>query len=255
MHVVPYAISYKWIVQLSICNCYNSGLAYCAANLKIMRIRLFTVIFDFEMARREIPAFRGAIIKKVGRESILFHNHFGNKFRYAYPLIQYKLVGKNPAIICINSGYDESLKLFENTEWNFNINNKAVHAGIKHLSFDYFKCGLISTVVKYKINNWFGLNKQNFKNYTLLTADSERNKFLEKILIGNILSFAKGINWMVDAQIMVSVNYIPNRRFFNFKNNKIAGFDLIFSTNVLLPDKIGLGKSVSRGFGIIRKVA
>ena len=220
-----------------------------------MKIRLFIVIFDFEMARREIPAFRGAIIKKVGRESILFHNHSGNKFRYGYPLIQYKLVGKNPAIVCVNSGYDESLRLFENTEWNFNINNKAVHASIKHLSFDYFECGLTSSVVKYRINNWFGLNEQNFKKYTLLTTDSEQKEFLEKILIGNVLSFAKGINWIVDDKIMVSVDYIPNRRFFNFKNNKIAGFDLIFSTNVLLPDKIGLGKSVSRGFGIIRKVA
>ena len=220
-----------------------------------MKLRLFTVIFDFEIERREIPAFRGAIINKVGLENILFHNHSGNKFRYGYPLIQYKPIDRSPAIICINSGYDESLKLFEDTEWNFNINNKTVHAGIKHLSFDYFECGLTSNAVKYRINNWFGLNEQNFKKYTQLTANLEQKKFLEKILIGNILSFAKGINWIVDDQIMVSADYMPNRRFFNFKNNKMAGFDLIFSTNVLLPDKIGLGKSVSRGFGIIRKVA
>jgi len=219
-----------------------------------MKLRLFTVIFDFEIERREIPAFRGAIINKVGLENILFHNHSGNKFRYGYPLIQYKLIDRSPAIICINSGYDESLKLFEDTEWNFNINNKTVHAGIKHLSFDYFECGLTSNAVKYRINNWFGLNEQNFRKYTQLTANLEQKKFLEKILIGNILSFAKGINWIVNDQIIVSVDYIPNKRFFNFKNNKIAGFDLIISTNVLLPDKIGLGKSVSRGFGIIRKV-
>lgn len=39
----------------------------------------------------EVPLFRGAVIAAVGQESsVLLHNHEGNNYRYAYPLIQYK---------------------------------------------------------------------------------------------------------------------------------------------------------------------
>jgi len=71
------------------------------------KIKILTLIFDFEIERRDIPAFRGAIIEKVGRESILFHNHFEEKFRYGYPLIQYKVFKGYPTIICVNEGTEE----------------------------------------------------------------------------------------------------------------------------------------------------
>ena len=219
-----------------------------------MKIRLFIVIFDFEIKRREIPAFRGAIIKQVGHEHILFHNHYGKNFRYGYPLIQYKLIGRNPAIVCINSGYDNSLKLFEEMQWNFNIKDKNIRADIRHLSFDYFECKLCDNPVKYRIQNWFALNEQNYNKFKKIKTVSDRKTFIEKILIGNILSFAKGINWTIDEPIKVSIKFLANHRLFNFKNSKMTGFDLNFSTNVLLPDNIGLGKSVSRGFGMIKKV-
>jgi hypothetical protein len=38
-------------------------------------IRILTVIFDTEIFPFETPAFRAAIIEKVGRENILFNNH------------------------------------------------------------------------------------------------------------------------------------------------------------------------------------
>ena len=56
----------------------------------VKNIRILHVIFDSNIMPYEVPAFRGAIIKKVGQENILFHNHLnGNGFLYKYPLIQY----------------------------------------------------------------------------------------------------------------------------------------------------------------------
>jgi hypothetical protein len=56
------------------------------------KVKLFVVAFDFKIEKKEIPTFRAAIIEKVGRENILFHNHLGQDFRYGYPLIQYNEV-------------------------------------------------------------------------------------------------------------------------------------------------------------------
>jgi hypothetical protein len=91
------------------------------------KIKLFVVTFDLKSEKREIPAFRAAIIEKVGRENILFHNHFGQSFRYGYPLIQYKVFRRNPTIVCINDGSEEILKFFEQTKWDIVLNGKKVN--------------------------------------------------------------------------------------------------------------------------------
>lgn len=57
------------------------------------KIRTLTIIFEGEIKSYEIPAFRGAVIDKVGQENIIFHNHLNdNEFIYKYPLIQYKQI-------------------------------------------------------------------------------------------------------------------------------------------------------------------
>lgn len=220
-----------------------------------VKIRLLVVSFDFEIRRREIPAFRAAVAEKVGRENILFHNHFGgNNFRYGYPLIQYKVFGGHPTILCINEGTEEILKFFQQINWNIVLNGKEMETDIKHISFDYFHCGFSDRPVRYRIRNWFALNDANFEKFINISSDSEKNELLVRILIGNIISFAKGIQWDLDQQVKATITEVPRGRLFNFKDHQMVGFDVDFSVNILLPDAIGLGKSVSRGFGVIRKV-
>lgn len=219
------------------------------------KIKFFSVIFDFEMERREVPSFRAAVVKKVGEDNVLFHNHLDNKFRYSYPLIQYKVLRKNPTIVCVNEGSEEILKFFEKTDWSMAVGQREVQTRIKDIHFDYFYCGFSAKPIKYQIYNWFALNEANFEKYSHLDDDYARMKLLKRIIIGNILSFAKGIGWNVDREIEVMLTDLPKQRLFSFKNHRMMGFDLKILTNVILPDAIGLGKSVSRGFGTIRKVS
>jgi hypothetical protein len=54
-------------------------------------IRLLRVEFDAPLKPYEVPAFRGAVVAKVGREHDLFHNHLDDtRYAYRYPLVQYK---------------------------------------------------------------------------------------------------------------------------------------------------------------------
>ena len=50
---------------------------------------------------------------------------------------------------------------------------------------------------------------------------------------------------------MVKITQVLGTKTYRYKNVKLQGFDLVFKTNVSLPDYIGLGKSVSQGFGTI----
>ncbi len=97
------------------------------------KIKLFIVIFDFKIEKQEIPGFRGAVIEKVGRKNLLFHNHLGEKFLYGYPLIQYKTIRQNPAIICVNKGTDDILEFFKKTAWYLNIHGRTVEKEIRRI--------------------------------------------------------------------------------------------------------------------------
>ena len=54
-----------------------------------------------------------------------------------------------------------------------------------------------------------------------------------------------------NERLMAKVNV--EEKSTQFKENKMIAFSGSFIVNALLPDEIGLGKSVSRGFGTIKR--
>lgn len=106
----------------------------------------------------------------------------------------------------------------------------------------------------YNIKNWVALSSDNYKKYIAIQNELEKEAFLEKILIGNIISMAKGIKWQIDKEVKLKIVSIDDEHFVAFKENKLHAFNLSFKTNVFLPTGIGLGKSVSFGFGNISSI-
>ena len=96
-----------------------------------------------------------------------------------------------------------------------------------------------------------GLSQSNYKKYKELVDENEKRKFLAKILTGNILSFAKGVDWWIEEKIIVMPEL--EEITVNFKGNKMLAFKGHFYANIYLPEHIGLGKSTSRGFGTIKR--
>lgn len=218
------------------------------------KIRLLTIIFDTEIAGHEIPAFRGAVIDKVGRENIIFHNHLdGKQFLYNYPLVQYKRLWKKPALICIDYGVDEIHKFFEKKDWALKISDRWLDMKIDKLQMNQFVMQVWDRTFDYNILNWIALNQENHKKFNELDSMTSKIEFLERTLKANILSFAKGIDWTVDKEIQLKIKDIYRNRAAKVKGSLLTGFDLEFSTNVFLPNYIGLGKSVSLGYGVVRQ--
>lgn len=219
------------------------------------KIRVLQVVFDTEIKAYEIPAFRGAIVKKVGLENILYHNHLnGNGFLYKYPLIQYKIIKRHPAIICVDYGVDEIHKFFENQDWSIKISDRWLDMKIEHLNMNQFTMNVWDKMFRYNIKNWIALNAENYQKYQELEGIVEQTQFLEKKLVGNILSFAKGIEWTVENEIKLNITKILDTRLVNLKGQKLSGFNLDFKTNIFLPNYIGLGKSVSLGYGNVTEL-
>lgn len=218
------------------------------------KIKLLTVTFDTEIRDFEIPAFRGAVVDKVGRDNILFHNHLDDdKLLYKYPLIQYKTINRKPAIQCIDLGVDEIHKFFEKNSWDLIISDRKLEMKILRLDMNQFTMQVWDKLFNYSIRNWIALNKQNYETYLTLDGLAEKVALLEKILTANILAFAKGINWTVDKPIIVKIKTLSETREVKLKGRTVLGFNVMFASNVFIPKYIGLGKSVSLGFGIVTK--
>ncbi len=73
------------------------------------------------------------------------------------------------------------------------------------------------------------------------------------MLIGNLLSMLKGIGIKIDYHLYVQIKWYKKAPVIVHKH-RFSGFYAKFVTNLSLPKYIGIGKSVSKGFGIIQKV-
>lgn len=215
------------------------------------KIKYLSIIFDHVIKPWQLSEFRAEIIKLVGKENILFHNHIGKNFRYKYPLIQYKIIRNHPALICINEGTDEIHAFFQEKNKQITINNQTINLQIKQIQMNVFTMQAWDNIFNYSINNWLPFNEENYQKFKALSNENEQQQFLIRILTGNILSFAKGINWNIDKNIKIENFKIIKNTENTIKGIKFLSLHANFSTNIFLPKYLGLGKAVSKGFGII----
>ena len=237
----------KNVIHLSISN----ALKYLN---EVKRLRTLLVNFSNDIPMHLITAFRASIIEKVGREEVTFHNHLGDaQYIYQYPLIQYKIAFGKPAIVCLEEGVDEIHKLFEQRNWKINLLGESIELKVDRLDLKTTTLNVWDKKFYYRLFRWQALNEKNYREYNNLKSLTEKIQMLERILTGNILSFAKGIEWQIDQPIKLSITDVSLERLNKMKDIKVAVLDIQFSCNVSLPEWIGLGKGVSKGFGVVRK--
>ena len=113
--------------------------------------------------------------------------------------------------------------------------------------------GVAEKPQKYQFHTlWMAMNQKNYERYK--KADMlEKRELLERILIGNCLSFFKSIDHFVEEEIKVNGSF--NKKSTRFKNNRMLAFEGMFSANVRLPDFVGLGKAGSRGLVTVKRIS
>lgn len=217
----------------------------------IKKIRVLQVEFENPIDPWEVPYFRGAVIATAGKENILFHNHLKDNYRYGYPLIQYKEFKHKPYLISLDEGVDEIHHFFENMQEGVLLGNRPYELKISNLHLTQHTLQVWNTNWKYRITNWLALNQENYQKFKAIESPEARIDFLQKTLTGNLISFAKGIDWTIERTIETRITHMWEPKLVTFKNQKIMAFNLEFWCNIYLPRLIGLGKGASMGFGIV----
>lgn len=210
-----------------------------------------TITFpDHPLSPRDGHKLRGYFSQLFGAESDLWHNHRADgKPIYRYPLIQYKVIGRQPMLTGLGEGAQLLTQHFLDVK-ELHIDGLRIPLHSKQIKSHKADIGVNGELHTYRFANpWFALNQENYQRYQNATPDA-RQQLLQRLLAAHILAFYKGINHWEKQQIMVSIVQLQPLTT-QFKNQPMLMFKGQFVTNAQLPEYIGLGKSVARGFGSI----
>ena len=201
----------------------------------------------------EVYFFRSAIIQKLENKSeVLFHNHLDkDKYRYSYPLIQYKKIKQKAAIVCIDKGTEVIGSFISQCDLDLQLGKRNLNMQIDSLIPYKIQIQQCSELANYHIHKWLPLNSDNYRKYLKMDGLTEKVTFLENILIGNLLSFTKGINVFLDFHIQCKITQINFPQLIINKDVKLMSFKIDFQSNIYIPEYIGIGKSTSIGYGIV----
>lgn len=214
--------------------------------------KITTVTFVGRLDTRELTGFRGAIAS-LFPEDTMYHNHEGDVFVYRYPLIQYKFIDGRISLVGIDGGADslekklqcgQQIKLsIHGREKGYRVAEKKTHYYIPESSDEQSNY--------YFLRGWLALNQENFARYLEMESISEKIALLDSILSANILSLFCGFGYYSNVKSRASILEIVSSRTVKYKGNEMISFDIRFKCNSILPELCGLGKGVSRGFGVI----
>jgi len=207
---------------------------------------------DSGISSNDAEKIRGYIGRKFIEDSFLHQHTENNKLIYRYPVVQYKVIDGKPLLIGIKGGVESLWKVFDDmSELNLDDNTheifdkksllKQVHIGVldRQLSYSF-------------LTPWLALNEKNYEKYQKLGTWAKKKELLESILIGNIISMSKSLGYTVPEPIksnIISLKEVQTK----LKGTPMLGFVGTFSVNFSIPDYWGIGKSVSRGFGTIKR--
>ena len=220
-------------------------------------MKVKTLIFNFtcdESIKGAADKLRRFFADKFG-EYTLIHQHLNdNELLYKAPLIQYKIFDGRPFVLGINEGADVLQDIHEDIDYikigqtEYQIKEKVIV-----LKTDYFR--RIDTNNFYSfLTPWLALNKKNYEIYQKTGDPAKRKKQLENILAANLISISKSLGYTVPAPIeahILKLKEVPT----SLKGTPMLGFLGTFSVNFEIPDYWGIGKSVSRGFGTVKRIS
>lgn len=209
---------------------------------------------DYLLREHQIPQLRRFVNLFVGQDNDLFHNHRdAHRYHYRYPLVQYKTDEGKAAVLGMG---DAGMAA---------IGQLAAHTGFRDRCAEWLGDGSIwqeehtedlvltnTAKTEHRLENYLALNEANYSLWQQNPSLVFRASLLERCLTGHILKFATAIRWQLPPRSL-QVELLDYRTYpLRLFDATLMGFDVLFRTNITLPEGIGLGKAVSHGFGQIK---
>lgn len=178
-----------------------------------------------------------------------FHQHVGDRLIYQHPLVRYD-VSTGEAVI---SGLAEgaallrSLPAFE----AFTLGDQMYQVLEHRLETDRIDLGPTPKPVTYNFQTpYLALNQENHRAW-IRSPPAGRPGLLGRVVVGNLLSLSKAIGLHVEERLLAEIDLEPDDWYELKPGLRLLGFRGRFRVNFALPERWGIGKSSSRGFGTL----
>ena len=150
------------------------------------QIPLTTITFpEIALRVRDAHKLRGYFGGLFREHSPLLHNHFeeigdgtGPKYRYAYPLVQYKVLRKVPTLVGLGEGGGIAGGVVSENEGIADRRPNLPRPQQAHSSIEQATVGLSDDLHTYRYESlWLGLNQKNFRKlYQEAAPDQEKSE-------------------------------------------------------------------------------
>jgi hypothetical protein len=217
-----------------------------------MILRMYTVSLEPEHPLRfSLDELRSFLNKKLAAYSAL-HTDGAEGFIHRYPVLQCKQLKSDLIVTGISQGAGcLSVLTGEGTMLGTGGSSCRITSRDPGIRSEPF--GVTDSMLAYEfLTPWLALNQQNAKKFYDLKGKAERDAFMQKLLTTRLLTLAKSLDYRITAPITCEAKV-------RFRRDRIGAENLMvfkgtFRTNLCIPDYLGIGRSVSQGYGTIKRI-
>ena len=169
--------------------------------------------------------------------------------KFLYPRIQVKILNEQIYLVGIKEGADPVLEMTKELELlNFgNITFNVLDIDVEE-SIDQFKH--VDQLLRYRfVSPWVALSKNTQNRYKFL-KNKDRTAFLNRLIGQNIVFLAREMRVELNDKVYTKLrldSLFPKP----VHENDWGSFSGEFQTNFVLPNYIGVGNGITRGYGAI----
>ena len=217
---------------------------------KYPKVHTITVRLITDKPVRKTPyQVKGVLMQKFNDKEIVPMLDGSYRDKFLYPRIQVKILNEQIHFVATAEGVNPIKDILSNLDaLDFgNITFEVTDTEIEEEK-DYLKP--LSKLISYRfVTPWIALNQATGNRYRNL-KNEERTDYLNNLLGQNIVFISREMGIELENNIFTKVklsSLFPK----NIDENNWGAFDGEFETNFLLPNYIGIGNGITRGYGTI----
>lgn len=217
---------------------------------KYPEVRTITVrIFTDKPVRKTPYQVKGVLMRQFSEEEIVPMLDGSYRQKFLYPRVQVKILNEQIYIVGIGEGVDPIKSMVSQIDFlDFgNITFQVLDSEIDEQSERFQP---MSKLIRYRfVTPWVALNQTTGYRYRFLNNE-DRMKFLNRLLGQNIVFMAREMGMELEENIFTKVtlsSLFPQP----VDENNWGAFNGEFRTNFLLPNYLGVGNGITRGYGTL----
>ena len=217
---------------------------------KVDSLRTVTVRLITDKPVKKTPyQVKGVFMNQFADDPVIPLLNGQYRKNFLYPRVQVKILNEQIYLVGINEGADSLLSLREKFE-TLDFGN--ITFQVNDIDVDEQSDIMVPSnhPVRYRfISPWVALNPVTNKRYNELD-NSGRIKYLSQLLTHNILFLGKEMGIAINTKVYtwLSLSSLFPKP---IGEKNWGSFNGGFKTNIILPNYIGLGNGITRGFGTI----